>query len=33
LVEIHREGAGSNLIQFEPDSGVLLTDAEVASRC
>lgn len=33
LVEIRREGAGSYLVQFEPDSGVLLTDADVASKC
>jgi len=33
LAEIRREGAGAYLVQFDPDSGVLLTDADVASKC
>jgi hypothetical protein len=33
LAEVRREGAGSYLVQFEPDSGVLLTDVDVASKC
>jgi DNA-directed RNA polymerase subunit RPC12/RpoP len=33
LAEIRREGAGSYLVQFEPDSGVLLTDADLAGKC
>jgi hypothetical protein len=33
VTEIRREGAGTYAVLFEPDSGVLLTDPEVAAKC
>jgi hypothetical protein len=33
LAEIRRAGPGSYLVQFAPESGVLLTDADIAGKC